>query len=227
MRELLSLAIDTSTSRPAVAVMKGKVCVHDWLGPDALRHHETLLEGVDICLKASGFRLADLAFLSCGVGPGMFTGLRIGVATAKFLADPLNIPCVAVSSLVALAYQSAELEKKTVWAVSDAKSKRVYALRLAPGELAPDFAPPPEEEAAEAPEAAAAKMRAGDFVLGEAATIYESQWPAGVIRPANAELNWLRASSVGAVGAVRHSLGLTCGAVELQPTYLKTGQPHL
>jgi tRNA threonylcarbamoyladenosine biosynthesis protein TsaB len=227
MRELLSLAIDTSTSRPTVALLKGKQCLHDWLGPDALRHHETLLQGVDACLKGAGHKLADLDFLSCGVGPGMFTGLRIGVTTAKFLADPLNIPCVAVSSLMALAYQSKELEKKTVWAVSDAKSKRVYALRLEPGQVPPDFSPLPDEEAAEAPEAAAAKMKAGDFVLGEAATIYESQWPAGILRPSDAEQNWLLASSVGVLGAVRYSLGLTCSAVELQPTYLKTGQPHL
>ncbi|RZA06700.1 MAG: tRNA (adenosine(37)-N6)-threonylcarbamoyltransferase complex dimerization subunit type 1 TsaB, partial [Proteobacteria bacterium] len=91
MRELLHLAIDTSTSRPSVALMKGRTCLHDWLGPDALRHHETLLQGVDACLKAADHRLADIDFLSCGVGPGMFTGLRIGITTAKFLADPLSI----------------------------------------------------------------------------------------------------------------------------------------
>lgn len=227
MRELLQIAIDTSTSRPAVALLKGKEVLHDWLGPDALRHHETLLQGVDICLKAADLKLSEIDFLSCGVGPGMFTGLRIGVTTAKFLADPLNIPCVAVSSLMALAYQSGELEKRPVWAVSDAKSKRVYALRLQPGTIPPDYSPLADEEVAVPPEEAAAKMQAGDFVLGEAASLYEAQWPAGIVRPEDPEQNWLRASAVGALGSIRYQLGLTCSPAELQPTYLKTGQPHL
>jgi tRNA threonylcarbamoyladenosine biosynthesis protein TsaB len=191
-----------------------------------MRHHETLLGGVDECMKAAGFTLRDLAFLSVGIGPGMFTGLRIGITTAKFLADPLQIPCVAVSSLVALGFQSGRLESSTVWAVSDARSKRVYALRLAPGDLAPDFAPPAEEELAMPPEEAAAKMNAGDFILGEGAAIYASHWPAGTILAEQSQ-HLLLASSVGVIGARRYSLGLTVTANELQPKYLKTGQSHL
>jgi tRNA threonylcarbamoyladenosine biosynthesis protein TsaB len=227
MRPLLQIAVDTSTSRPAVALLKGAECLHDWLGPDALRHHETLLQGVDACLKAAGIVLSEIDFVSVGVGPGMFTGLRIGITTAKFLADPLNIPCVPVSSLVALAYQSQQLEHSTVWALSDARSQRVYALKLAPSHISPDFSPVPGEEVAEPPADVFPRIQAGDFVIGEGAMLYENQLPAGVKRPSDSEQNWLRGSSIGAVGHLRYQLGLTCSAVELEPTYLKTGQPHL
>lgn len=224
--QALHLAIDTSTSRPVAALLQGEKCLHEWMGAEALRHHETLLGGIDECLRSTDFTLRDLHFLSVGVGPGMFTGLRIGITTAKFLADPLGIPCVPVSSLVAVALQSGALEHKTVWAVADARSKRVYALRLAPGEIAPDLTAPAAEEIALLPEEATKLMAAGDLLIGEGALLYSALWPAGVILPP-AENHALRPSSVGVVGSRRYNLGLTCSANELQPKYLKTGQPHL
>lgn len=222
--DLLQLAIDTSTSRPAAALLRGEKPLHDWLGPEGVRHHETLLAGINECLEKGGFQLGDLGFLSVGVGPGMFTGLRIGITTAKFLADPLGLPCVAVSSLLALAWQSGKLEKETVWAVSDARAKRIYALRLPPGAVAPDWSAPAGEEVASMPAETALKMRSGDFLLGEGAVLYRDSWPEGV---KVAESNSLSAASVGVIGARRYALGLTSTAQELQPTYLKTGQGPL
>ncbi|MGZ3695144.1 MAG: tRNA (adenosine(37)-N6)-threonylcarbamoyltransferase complex dimerization subunit type 1 TsaB [Bdellovibrionota bacterium] len=222
--ELLHLAIDTSTSRPAAAILKGETPLHSWLGPEGVRHHETLLAGVNECLEKSGFQLSDLGYLTVGVGPGMFTGLRIGITTAKFLADPLGIPCVAVSSLLALAHQSQKLELETVWAVSDAKAKRVYALRLAPGLIPPDWSAPAGEEIASTPEETASLMQAGDLLLGEGALLYREFWPKGIkLAPDHS----LSAASVGILGAKRYALGYTSNANDLQPTYLKTGQGPL
>jgi tRNA threonylcarbamoyladenosine biosynthesis protein TsaB len=224
MPELLHLALDTSASRPTVALMRGEEALAEWLGPGDLKHHETLLAGVDLCLKQSGFALADLAYLSVGCGPGMFTGLRIGVVTAKFLADPLGIPCVPVSSLVALAWQSGEVGKRKVWALSDAKSKRVYALGLE--SFLPDFGAPEGEEIALPPAEAAKQMAAGDLLIGEGAELYRDLWPAGteLLPPGK---HALKAGSVGVLGAKRYGLALTCTPTELEPKYLKTGQPHL
>jgi tRNA threonylcarbamoyladenosine biosynthesis protein TsaB len=222
--ELLHLAIDTSTSRPAAALLQGELPLHSWIGPEGVRHHETLLAGINECLEKTNLQLSDLGFLSVGVGPGMFTGLRIGITTAKFLADPLGIPCVAVSSLLALAYQSQILEKEVVWAVSDAKAKRVYALRLAPGQVPPDWSAPAGEEVASTPEETASRMNSGDFLLGEGAEIYKDLWPQGVRL---ADEHFLSAASVGILGAKRYALGFTSNAHELQPTYLKTGQGPL
>lgn len=220
----LHLAIDSSASRPTAAVLRGQEILAEWLGPGDLKHHETLLAGVDLVLQQSGVTLGELAWLSVGVGPGMFTGLRIGVVTAKFLADPLNIPCVPVSSLVALGLQSEIVGQGTVWALSDARSKRVYALELKA--FLPDFSAPEGEETAISPEDAAAKMKPGDLLIGEGALLYRSLWPAGTrLLPENSHA--LRAGSVGKIGAQRYSLGLTCTATELEPKYLKTGQPHL
>lgn len=220
--EHLHLAIDTSTSRPVAAVLTGERCLHEWTGPEALRHHETLLAGVDECIRGAGIKLSDLAYLSVGVGPGMFTGLRIGVTTAKFLADPLGISCVPVSSLVALACQAGLGSGKKVWALNDAKSRRVYAYGAL--EPAPDFSPAADEELALVPEEAAAKIQPGDLLAGEGAELFRDFWPQGVEYATD---HVLRACSIGKIGSRRYKLGLSCTPLELLPKYLKTGQSHL
>ncbi len=224
MTELLQLAIDTSASRPTVAVLQGENVLAEWIGPGALKHHETLLGGIDECLRTSGFQLTDLAFLSVGVGPGLFTGLRIGLITAKFLADPLGIPCVPVSSLVALAHQSEAVGKGKLWVLGDARSRRVYSLAFT--EFLPDYSAPEGEESAMAPEAAAAMMKPGDTLIGEGALLFKDLWPAG-IRLLPEEFHALRGGAVGGIGAKRYRLALTCSPTELEPKYLKTGQAQL
>jgi tRNA threonylcarbamoyladenosine biosynthesis protein TsaB len=213
--QALHLAFDTSTSRPCVALMAGDRVLSEWLGPDSLKHHETLLIGIDQCLK--GYELRDLAFLSVGVGPGTFTGLRIGITTAKFLADPLKIPCVEVSSLRALGEQNPQPDH-TVWAVADAKAKRVYATKISASLTTSGE----EECVALAPEAFAAQIQADDFLLGEGAWIYRAHWPQSVTL-ASEEENLLRGSSIGKLGWRLYQQGLTVSANELQPKYLKAG----
>jgi tRNA threonylcarbamoyladenosine biosynthesis protein TsaB len=204
--------------------MKGEEALAEWLGPGALKHHETLLAGVDECLRTAGFTLGDLDYVTVGIGPGLFTGLRIGLVTAKFLADPHALPCVAVSSLLALSLQSGELGRARVWALGDAKSRRVYALPVT--ELRDDYSAPEGEEVAVTPEDAAGRMRAGDVLVGEGALLYRELWPAGT-RVLPEAFHALSARSVGILGARRYRLALTCSATELEPKYLKTGQPHL
>ncbi len=220
----LQLAIDTSASRPTVAILRGEQIIAEWLGPSGLKHHETLLSGVDECLKRSGFALSDLSFLTVGIGPGLFTGLRIGIITAKFLADPLGIPCVAVSSLLALAWQSGQVGQGRLWVLGDARSRRVYALPVE--SFAPDFSSSEDEAVACPPEEAATRISAGDMLVGEGALLYKDLWPAGTqLLPE--ESHALKGGSVGALGAKRYALALTCSATELEPKYLKTGQAHL
>jgi tRNA threonylcarbamoyladenosine biosynthesis protein TsaB len=221
---MLHLALDTSASRPAVALMNGEDAIAEWTGPGALKHHETLLAGVDEVMKRASLPLRDLNFLSVGVGPGMFTGLRIGVVTAKFLADPFDLPCVPVSSLLAHAHQSGEVGKSRLWVLGDAKSRRVYALPV--DSFAPDFGTPDGEAVAVSPEEAAKQMRSGDTLVGEGALLYKDFWPAGTrLLPEAAHA--LTGRAVGVLGARRYKLALTCSATELEPKYLKTGQPHL
>jgi tRNA threonylcarbamoyl adenosine modification protein YeaZ len=97
------LAIDTGTSRIVVAAGRpdgSLIRVMDW--PAGHRHGELLLAGVEELLDATGLRRGDLAGIVVGTGPGAFTGLRVGLATAKTLAHALGLPIAGVSTGEAL-----------------------------------------------------------------------------------------------------------------------------
>jgi tRNA threonylcarbamoyladenosine biosynthesis protein TsaB len=95
------LAIDTATSEAVVALEQpGEPAIAAW--PTGQRHGEELLAAIDGLLTAAGLRPADLGGIVVGTGPGAFTGLRVGLATAKGLAQALGLPIIGVPTGLAL-----------------------------------------------------------------------------------------------------------------------------
>ena len=101
------LAVDASSVTAAAALCSGDGAVvrSDFLH-NGLTHSETLLPMIRRVLGDTS--VADLDAIAVTVGPGSFTGVRIGVATVKGLAFDRDIPCIAVSALEAVAYQFPE-----------------------------------------------------------------------------------------------------------------------
>lgn len=95
-------------------------------------HSELLLPLVSECLAELGLKPGELSAVACGAGPGSFTGLRIGLSTAKGLCFALGLPLVMVSSLEALANRAltGDAQRRPVLAVLDAFRGQVFA-RLA------------------------------------------------------------------------------------------------
>lgn len=99
----LKLALDTATRHPTLALVGadgGVVGERQWLSEH--RHGEQLLQQLDDLLAAAGATPSDLSGVIVAIGPGSFTGLRIGLATAKTIAYSLSIPIVGVSTTQAL-----------------------------------------------------------------------------------------------------------------------------
>jgi tRNA threonylcarbamoyladenosine biosynthesis protein TsaB len=130
---VLTLAFDTATAVATSALVDG-----DELLGERCSRAQTLLEDVDALLRQAGAHPSDLDRLAVGVGPGSFTGVRIGLAVARGLALSLELPGSGVSTLAALAAGAPGAVP-----LVDAKRGEVFALLdgeprvLAPQELAP------------------------------------------------------------------------------------------
>lgn len=118
--------METSTLTGAVALLDGDTVVGEQRLNIAVTHSERLLAAVDHLLGAADWRVADLALLAVAVGPGSFTGLRIGVSTMKGLAFATGAPLVGVPTLDAMAW-SLPYAVWPVCPVLDAKKGEVYA----------------------------------------------------------------------------------------------------
>lgn len=120
------LAIDTSTDYLTLAVTDGDKVIGR-LHKKAERSHSSLLVPmIDRLLKRAKIRLKDIDAFAIGIGPGSFTGLRIGVATVKGLAYSLKKPVVAVPTLDAIA-GNVKGFNGIICPVLDAKKNKVYA----------------------------------------------------------------------------------------------------
>jgi tRNA threonylcarbamoyl adenosine modification protein YeaZ len=116
------LALDTATDRATAAVVDGSTVVergHEARGAAA----RDVLALVDAALAGAGLGLHDLDGVAVGVGPGSFTGLRIGIATAEALADGAGLPVAGVSTLQALLHHAPD----GAVAVLDARRREVFA----------------------------------------------------------------------------------------------------
>ena len=118
------LAIDTSSKICSVSILEDNDVILEKHTNDEKTHSQNLMPLVDELFKETNLSLDNIDLLSCCLGPGSFTGIRIGIATVKAFADAKKIPCVGVTSLESLAYNI-----KTpglIVSLIDAKNENVY-----------------------------------------------------------------------------------------------------
>ncbi len=119
------LAIDTSTRFSGIALFDGEkiLAEENWLSRES--HTLQLMPRIVRMMETQGLRPADLKAVGVALGPGSFTGLRIGMAVAKGLALSLGIDLVGVPTLDFLAY-SLSCQPLPVWSVLEAGRGRIY-----------------------------------------------------------------------------------------------------
>ena len=98
------LAVDTYSKLCSVAILEDKNLIKKLELDNGLTHSETLMPLIQQLLNECSLSLNNIDLLVSDVGPGSFTGIRIGVSSCKAFSDSLNIPCVGISSLEVLAY---------------------------------------------------------------------------------------------------------------------------
>jgi len=100
---MLTLAFDTSSKTASVALLRDHAVLYHAIIHKDLNHSEVLLPAIDEACRLSGVTLPHIDLFACTLGPGSFTGLRIGVGTLKGLMMATGKPAAGVSTLAALA----------------------------------------------------------------------------------------------------------------------------
>jgi tRNA threonylcarbamoyladenosine biosynthesis protein TsaB len=212
---VIVLGFDTATQATAVALrLHDGETLQERDDPRAGAHpgHATrLLAMAADLLSEAGTRWSELERVAVGLGPGRFTGLRVGAATARGLAQSLDIELAGVSSLEALALEAVRLGdgSRPVLAMIDALRGEVFAARFQPGEdeqmacelsfpgaLAPD-------ELAQRLMRRAGAGEPGSLAVGDGAVRYRAQLTAAgaTVPPDDSALHLVCARSICALGA--------------------------
>jgi len=119
------LAIETSAVTGSAAILEDDVLRAFTYQNAGLTHSRTLMPMVEDMLKNCDMRLSDMDAFALAVGPGSFTGLRIGISTIKGIAMGLDKPCIGVSTLLAMANIVPD-SGATICCVMDARAGQVY-----------------------------------------------------------------------------------------------------
>ncbi|WP_030803207.1 tRNA (adenosine(37)-N6)-threonylcarbamoyltransferase complex dimerization subunit type 1 TsaB [Streptomyces sp. NRRL S-337] len=179
---MLLLALDTATPAVTVALHDGERVLAESRQVDARRHGELLLPAVDRVLAEAGRKLDEVSAIVAGVGPGPYTGLRVGLVTAATFGAALDVPVHGLCSLDGLAHASGLTEPFVV--ATDARRKEVYWARYQPrpspdhhpsasGSAAPRLITRITEPAVDRP-ADIAEQVAGVPAVGAGALLYDS-----------------------------------------------------
>ena len=237
------LGVDTATSTASVAIVEDGRLIAEKISPDVgsanrstashsrSNHAEVILPLIESVLRAGAVSLSELSGLAVSIGPGSFTGLRVGLSTVKGLAYGWSIPVVGVSTLLANAARLTDFEG-LICSVLDARKKEVYAaLFLRRGN---SFARLTEDSVLDATEVIGLVRNFDDGVpclfIGDGATAYkrllvESFGNNVVILPGNTIPSV--ASAVARLGEERCRSPNLDVSVPLAPVYLRLSEAEV
>lgn len=122
---MLVLGIETSTAWPSVTIGSEQGIIGSCLVSRGASHGEFILPAIKFLMGQANIGYRNVSAVAVGLGPGLFTGMRIGIATAKTLAQALSVPIVGIGSLDLLAFD-VRYSHKLICPVVDAKRKEVF-----------------------------------------------------------------------------------------------------
>jgi tRNA threonylcarbamoyladenosine biosynthesis protein TsaB len=221
---MMTLAFDTSTKTGSVALLKDEILLVEQFMNTGKNHGETVHPAIRQILSAAGIGIGDVNLLAVTVGPGSFTGLRIGAGTAKGLAFAEEIPIVGVSTLEALA-ANVSGSTLTICPMLDARKGEVYTAFYRfdgagfPGKVS--------DEQVVSPEILLAGVDQTTLFLGDGAIAYEGLIRSTLFDKAHfvpEPFNYIRAASVGLIGLKKFCDGDSLNSLIFAPRYLRLSE---
>ena len=213
------LAVDTSGNVCSAAVLQSNSVLSEMYVDNTRTHSEMLAPMVDKCLEIVGLSVRDIDLFCCAVGPGSFTGLRIGTGHIKAFAHASGKPAIGVNTLDALAQNMAGTDE-IVCPLIDARRGDVYTASYRDGERMTEYRAVPLFDVL-AGLAGQKVVFLGDGAVNFADTIRHAS-PA--FRIAHSGVVLQRAGSCGLCAYRMHMQGIRQSAYALEPFYLRETQ---
>jgi len=234
---MLILALETSTLTSSVALVeaplredasfRGEKVLAEYTLNLPGTHSERLMPAIDRLLQEASLSVNEIQGIALALGPGSFTGLRIGVSTAKGLAYALRVPVAGVPTLDALA-QNFRFASSSICPVLDARKKEVYAaLFRGDGEgnlrkISEDWVLPPEK--------LCSRISEKTIFLGNGVEVYEETFkkklgPHALFAPP--ELSLPRAAHVARLSLAKFKNGLTLDVFSFTPIYIRRSEAEI
>ncbi|MCL1693649.1 MAG: tRNA (adenosine(37)-N6)-threonylcarbamoyltransferase complex dimerization subunit type 1 TsaB [Actinomycetia bacterium] len=213
------LAIETATPASSVALGEGGSLAAMSVRVDRRGHVGFLVPAIDFCFKQAGWDRQDIDAVAVDIGPGPFTGIRAGIATAQAFAAGVGAPIVAVSSLTVQALRAATGHRR-IWSVVDVRRGQVAAApyRPLPGGVAPDG--PAEVLGAEEFRAILDTDEADTLVVGDWQALPETMW-GGLHRVRRGRPRYPSADVMLEIAAIRAAHGEYVASEDLRPDYMR------
>ena len=213
------LGIDTATRTASVGIVEGEELLAERCQAASLRHGLSLLALVEEVLNTAGMAWGDLEGIAVSIGPGSFTGLRVGLSTAKGIAFAQGLPLVGIPTLRALAL-AADVREGIVSPILDARKGEVYAALFRVEEGQVDYL---VEECAMALEAWLSRLPGPCTFIGDAVAMLNGNGDRlGRILPF--ERFFPRGSIVASLGAGALAEGRAANVATLEPLYVRPSE---
>jgi tRNA threonylcarbamoyladenosine biosynthesis protein TsaB len=225
--DVLVLGIDTATTQVSVALGDAAEVRGEIRLGGGRRHAEQLAPAIEYLCRESRIELAQLSALAVGIGPGLFTGLRVGVTTAKVMAQALHVPVVAIPSLDLVAYPLRHAAR-TLVVVSDARRREVFWARY---RTVPGGVQRVGDYNVTAPAELAADLEATDeevLLVGDGVARYTEVF-AGIDHAelAGPEHTWPSAGALVELAARRVEREEFCAPGDVEPMYLRRSDAEI
>lgn len=208
---MLTLAISTSSKICSVALLENDKPIKELNIDNQKTHSENLLPLIDELFKSTNKNISELDLIACDVGPGSFTGIRIGISTTKAIAEVNKIPVVACTSLEALSYNT---QGNIICSLIDARNNQVYCgIFDEEHNLIKDYMADDIKVIIE-------NLPEGDInFVGDGAVLHSNLLKGTVL-----ENNDIHASNIGICAYNKYKKGITETADSIVPMYLRKSQ---
>jgi tRNA threonylcarbamoyladenosine biosynthesis protein TsaB len=216
---MLILGIETATQQVGVAIGGHEGVIATFEVARGRRHAEILTPSIEFVCRQADIELSEISCIAVDIGPGLFTGMRVGLATAKALAQALRVPMIGISSLDLLAFPCRHTERVVVPVIDARKAEVFWAMyRQVPGgvqQVSPPTVGPVDELVADL------LARSQDVLcVGDGAARYHEEIMEGYRCEISAPVH----PSVGALVQLAHARALREEWVrpsDVEPAYLR------